>query len=464
MTDESAKCFVASRTDGLGERLRGLINAMILAEHFGVEYKFIWPERGAGSQQHHAIVRARATFNRTFLGLHHIEKITPEEYPPLTGRLQPPAEIRALLASPVKGIAVTQEPIDRLIDLRELKNLRGKYRRAFYRIRFTKEALLAVESATIVPLPRNAVAVHLRAGDIIYGSFRMSSAATHKAACYPVVKQLIMRLKAEGKNPIIFGQDQTVCRLLADKFGLVLATDIVTYDDQLCAALSEIVVMSRCDEIYAGASGFSILAGLIGDKKRQSPAGEQTPQEVIDCIAGDKELDDPASPLPALQRAYAYYMIAYVGIDAVADDIVVAALGQALDYDPINAFYAVNKANLEARAGNLTAAEATLKQAIDADDLAVFDQTSLYQVIRRTIYTNRLKERLAIPPCLDNLTGYATPDYPFITYVAALTAYLRRQPAEAARFAAQAVAGNSDTVRFRHLLDLCPAVKTVAVT
>ena len=39
------KVFLAARRDGFGERLRAMINAMILAERFGGEFRFAWGNR-----------------------------------------------------------------------------------------------------------------------------------------------------------------------------------------------------------------------------------------------------------------------------------------------------------------------------------------------------------------------------------------------------------------------------------
>ena len=461
--DDAQKCFLAARTDGLGERLRAMINAMILAEHFGVAFKFQWQERGPNAQQHHAIVSPKLTFNRGFLSRHFVADIAPEDYPPLTGRHQPPAAVRTLLASPIKGLTVSQEPIHRLVDLSKLRNLRGQYGQAFRRIKFTPKVSAAIAAARTALLPDNCVAIHLRAGDIIYGSFRFASAATTKAVCYPVVKRLIADLIAEGKYPLIFGQDKIVCRMLADRFQLRLAADILPHDDILSAAVSEIVLMSRCQEIHAGSSGFSILASQIGNRPLKAPTANWTPEQIVHCIIADDEIDDPSSTLPDLQRAFAFYMIAHAGIGIVANTVVIRALARALHYDKGNPFYALNKASLEAIEGDTDSTEATLKAIVDGEGpAAVFGQTALHQAIRRAVVKRKVTERMAVPACLHILARLATAERPYISYITALAAFLAGETAEATRVAAQAAVCDPENPQFRYLLELCR--RTAAAT
>ncbi len=421
---DAQKCFLAARTEGLGGRLRAMINAMVLAEHFGVDFKFQWRQRGADAQQHHAILTPQATFSRSFLTKHHIDRIQARDYPALAGRNQSPAAIRRLLASPIKGLSVSQEPVNRIVDLSDLKNLRGCYVRAFRQIRFVPKVQAAIEAARVLPLPDHCVAIHLRAGDIVYGNFRFASTATGKTVCYPVVKRLIADLIAQGKYPLIFGQDKTVCRMLAQRFKLKAAADMLKQGDALPAALSEVVLMSRCETIYAGPSGFSILGSMIGNKKLETPAASWTPQEIVDCILADDEIDDPSSSLPDLQRAFSFYMVAYAGMDTIPNRVVIDALAKALAYDPGNAFYGLNKASLEVLEQDVDSAEATLKAIVDhAEAAAVFEETVLYRAIQRAVVKRRVTERLAVPVCLHNLSGLAAAERPYISYITALAAF-----------------------------------------
>lgn len=459
--DSVKKCFAAMRTDGLGERLRAMINAMILADHFDVDFKFTWEQRAGGGAQHHAVLSARQTFNAPFMSRHFlgIRSIT-AGYPVLEGRKLPPEEIKRLLDAAPKGLRVNQEPINRLIDLREPKHLRGMYKRAFRRIRFTRDVQKAIDAAWTVPLPDRVVAVHLRAGDIVYGHFRFSATATAKVVCYPVVKRLISDLIAQGKTPLLFGQDRVVCRMLADRFNIKLAAEVLPQDDALAAAMNEIVLMSRCEEIHAGSSGFSILAAFMGSKERRVPGAGWTAQQVVDCILGDDEIDDPDSPLPDLQRAFAFYMIAYSGMGVVDDNIVISALGKALHFDPGNAFYGLHKANLEIVNLDPDSAETTLRSTlavVPAD--TPFEETLPYVTVRRAIVKRGLKERLALFPCLEVFTTHASAERPYTSYVAGLAAYVGGDMAKAVQLASLALIQEGDNPWFRRLLDLAILAK-----
>lgn len=460
MDENDAKaCFLAARTEGLSERLRVMIHAMVLAEHFGVDFKFQWRPGGGDSQRHHAVLAPQATFSRSFLTKHHIDSIQTRDYPALTGRNHSPEAVRHLLSSSIKGLSIGHEPVNRLVDLSNLKNLRGYYVRAFRHIRFVPKVQAAIEAARVLPLPDNCVAVHIHAADVI-------SQATNKAVCYPVIKRLIADLIADGKYPLIFGQDRTVCRMLADRFKLKPAADMLAQANLLPAALSEIVLMSRCETIYAGSSSFSILASMIGNKKLEIPAGKWKPEEVVHCILADDEIDNPASPLTNLQRAFSFYMVAFAGMDVVPNRVVIDALGKALVYDPGNAFYSLNKASIEVLEHDVDNAEETLKAIVDQQRPAIiFEETVLYQAIQRAVVKRLVTERLAVAVCLHNLSGLATPERPYISYITALAALIAGETAEATRLAAQAVVCDRNNPHFRHLLDLCrrPAVATDAI-
>ena len=250
---------------------------------------------------------------------------------------------------------------------------------------------------------------------------------------------------------------------MADKFKLKLASQFTSQEDALCAALSEIVLMSRCKQIYAGGSGFSILACLLGDKVREAHSAGWTARDIIDCILNDDEIDDPQSPLPALQRAFAFYMVPYSRNRAAPGPTDRLALGKALQYDPVNAFYALNQASLQIQASDIDGADATLKTAMAADDGATPAQSIMHMVLKRSIVYGREQDRLAIPDCLTQITPHAGRKRPYLTYVLALWLYVQGDIATARRMTIRALAIEPEQPMFKQLLRMCrlPA-KTVA--
>lgn len=67
--------FFSNRTDGLGERLKALLNAMVLAEHYKLPFKFCWPEhKDYVLQSGHPDISASSIFSKTFLDMHLIDR------------------------------------------------------------------------------------------------------------------------------------------------------------------------------------------------------------------------------------------------------------------------------------------------------------------------------------------------------------------------------------------------------
>ena len=64
--------FVATRKDGLGERLRALINAIILSKKFSCEFKFTWPMRSAKQALFNVMGSPSDLFSKDFVDDHLI--------------------------------------------------------------------------------------------------------------------------------------------------------------------------------------------------------------------------------------------------------------------------------------------------------------------------------------------------------------------------------------------------------
>ena len=457
------KAFLAARNDGLGERLKAMLNALVLSEVFDLPFRFQWRLNATLRNQNHAIESRLLTFGTAFQEACHVQKISPGEYDILTPHVYKTRDdLLAQMDASRLGLLVNQEDLNRLVDLTDLGDLTPYYRRAFERIEFSPALEAVMNQARNVPLPDHAVAIHLRAGDIIYGDFRTNSAVSHKALCYPVVKHIITTLKAAGKYPLIFGQDMDTCRLLAKKYDLKLACDFINADgsNRLHDAMAEIILMSRCDEIYAGVSGFSKLASMIGGKDLLTPLSSVDDAQLIDIIANDSDIDDPGSGLSDLQRAFSFYTMAFIGIGTADRNTMIAAVDKALSYDRVNAFYSLLKARLQTTNHDPDAAEVTLKDAIriaarqDGD----FQQTLLAIVLRRAHANKREVLKMNIRGYLNILPKNVTPDRPYTAAMAALAALAAGHP-DVARDCAAQIRLRRDTVlkKFLQKLDLLPA-------
>ncbi len=382
MTD---KVFLTARNDGLGERLKALLNAMVLAEFFGVDFKFQWRLNPTLRTQHHCIESKLVTFTPEFLTDHDLPHFDRTDYPVLLPVRASQDAVRAALAGAPGGLLVNQEPLDNLIDFaNEIPP--SAYRDAFERIGFSTLLMDAMAAARSAAIPATSVALHLRAGDIVYGDFRMVGTLNQKALCYPLAKAFILQLLDMGKYPLVFGQDMTTCRLLARTAGLRLARDYLPPTwSSLAEALAEIVLMARCHEIYAGVSGFSRVAALIGEGELLTPLDVAEPSDLIDVIVAEPDLYNEDIALPALQKAFAFATVVALGEGVVASQSLIEALDYALIHDPDNAYYSLMKARFETDTGDIMAAEATLSGMLERVDRTVdFRDTPLRRVIKHT--------------------------------------------------------------------------------
>lgn len=422
------KAFVAARNDGFGERLKAILNAMVLAEAFNRPFRFHWPVFASGSlKKFHTVPPAEEIFGREFLDAHYIETFDRTAYTTVAPPAKSKADIRKLMSASKAGLCIDQQTVSTLYQSTAATPLTEGYVTAFRRIGFTPHLTQKIEIARQVDIPEKSVAVHLRAGDIIYGSYRFSSVYSGKTMCYSVAKRVMERLIKQGKYPLIFGQDLKTCRLLANKFGLKLGIDFLgdMGDDAMASALGEIIVMSRCEEIYAGTSGFAKVAGWIGDKRLVKSQGRNL--DLAEYILADGDLTDPSIDLADLQRSFSLFMVAYYGLDVLPDNQVLSAIDQALSYDPGNVFYSLIKAKLEARNQDLVAAEATLRAGVTEiySGSKKFDGSLLAQVLDRVLVRKRAADKVEILSYVNSLPEHAAPERPYTTFVAAAAAQIQ---------------------------------------
>ncbi len=333
-----------------------------------------------------------------------------------------------MLDKAAKGIIVNQPPLSALVAV----PLAERYAAAFDRIGFAPPLAQAVLRARAAALPDRPVAIHIRGGDTIYGNHRFSSLFSEKGLCYPVAKRLMESQIALGRYPLVFGHDLATCRLLADRFGLRTGADFLDAAEARPPAedaVAEIVAMSRCEEIYAGSSGFAQAAAWIGNRRLL-----RAPPMSPDDILADADLADPNLALPALQRAFSYYMAAYYGRDSLPDGRMIEALDKALHYDPGNIFYALIKARLHGRTGNPGAAEAALKDAVvhDLEAHGRFSASVTALVLRRVLVANGPPDKIEVRSYIDVLPEYASVDRPYTAYMAAAAAGVKGETDRAA--------------------------------
>ena len=283
------------------------------------------------------------------------------------------------------------------------------------------------------------MAIHLRAGDIIYGEHRFGTRFISKAMSYPMARRLVVDAIGRDQSPVLFGQDVEVMDVLVGRAGAVSAAERLGLGDAapLAQALADFVLMSRCETIYAGNSGFALMASALGMAPVENPLHLFSPHEIVDITCTDPDLDNPDVPLPPLQRAFAWFMAWHAGKDTVAPADQLAMLQRARDYEKKNGLYHLQRAVVMAQTDRPKSTEREMKGLFRALWPPKLDmkESDLWPQLPRG--TARMSD---MAPILEALEAVAHPRFPYTCFYLGMVA-----------------AANSDWNKARQLLARSPA-------
>lgn len=376
--------FATERTDGLGERLKGLLNAMVVSDFFKADFVFEWPSFSDYNAGHHAVDAPEQVFSADFLGAHF-------------GIETPKIDLPSFLLDNARNRTVDTGSV--MVPHHDLETVDptfatqikpGAFAEAFDRIAFSDRLVQAIDAARALDLGAAPVALHLRAGDIVYGRYRFNRRYTNKVVPYPLCLEFIQAEREAGRDVLLFGQDADLCRQIATATGARFTEDfhVAQGFDQTQAALFDIVAMSRCARVVAGASGFSQLAQRIGGFEMIDPRNLRPAAEAA-RILRDALLDpDPAASVtpPPLQTAFAAWYTVYFYGSQIALGERIDLLRLAIAQDPVNAFYGVMLSIALFENGQAAEAEAGLRHLMSGD-IATERFGSLTE-IARTVHPN----------------------------------------------------------------------------
>lgn len=242
--------FFANRTDGFGERMRAILNAISLSEKNNGDFFFGW--KGTISTDFQAIDAVNKTFSYEFIKAHYLEEKDITSLNLINIEKLNPESINFEDLKSYDGILVQQA--------------KHSLQSVFPKIGFSELLFNAKIAAEKINLSnKKMVAIHLRMGDIVYGRWHYSNIFYYKVIPVYILDGLIRKLQNQGFEVIIFGQDDDFCNDLVRRYGVIYAGNMVPNDfNETQKALFEIVLMSRCKKIIARTSGFSTLSSLIG--------------------------------------------------------------------------------------------------------------------------------------------------------------------------------------------------------
>lgn len=425
----TGKYVVCHATHELGERLLALCNALAIAEFLGLGFKFSW---AAGmTDEVHAVRPADMTFSPDFIAAHQVETLTAADFTEVAKARYTPDALRDLAAQSGHGLLVQHGDLSEIMDVEAQPDWPSRFRRAFDSLPFCAGTEAAKKHARRLDMPEHCVAIHLRAGDIVFGENRFRNLYSNKVVTYPVAKRLIGYLVEQGKYPLIFGEDAVTCNLLAERFGVRTAADWLGMEDAdaLEAAIADIVLMSRCERILAGHSGFAMLAAGLSGAVHDNPANLLPPEQTVELIMGDEDIDDPAVALPDLQRAFAFFTAYRLGAKTASSDEKLHRLGRAIHYDRHNAFYRITKACEFVAAGRWKMAEGEIERLFQTSypPRGAMASSELYRMLPQG------KARIAeMAPLMKTIAKLAArPDAPYANFLLGMAAMVQREPAAA---------------------------------
>lgn len=250
--------FYACRNDGLGERLRAILNAIALSRVYDTKYKFTWRSNLAGSE-FHTTETAEKIFSPSFLETHCIDPKEVGEIKNVSYFLETKHPGHYFCDQTIPDRSFTENKSDYALYKAELKN-------AFFHIDFSDSFKKSIQEAKKIEIDDSTIALHLRAGDLIYDRYKHNISYLGKAIPFPVAEKIIEKSKADGFKVLIFGQDKVLGSYLKNKWDVELSNDLIPSSlDKAEASIFDVILMSRCRKIYAGNSGFSILSSIISD-------------------------------------------------------------------------------------------------------------------------------------------------------------------------------------------------------
>ena len=266
--------FVATRFDGLCQRLSTLLNAAILAEVTGESFGFTWIDADLPEIDQQANDDLSQLFTPEFIARHRVrvDDLRPG-MPHYINQRHSEAQFDWLMAA-ARDHGVFH--VDRPGNLRDMfphladRLPPGTDARVFDGLGFTPRVRAALDLGHGIELPEEAVGLHLRAGDIVHGSHSNHGGYLHKAVSIFEAEGAAEQTGKNGRPLVLVGQEGRFCDALAARFDHVTSTAYLARDHALTplqSVLLDLTIMSRMRRIWAAPSAVSQLSMKIGEAK-----------------------------------------------------------------------------------------------------------------------------------------------------------------------------------------------------
>ena len=360
----SDRLIVAAQRDGLGGRLVTMSTAKMLANRTGLRFGFLWNVRAVDDKQTHFIDVASKMFDKAFIDQYWVG-VRPgrrgfgqlDDAPFSIDDLRTESRRSSRRGWTCQLGAYSQiTPSDGQLDADRSK--------AFHEIVFASHMRQVVDRADAATLPKNVVALHLRAGDIVYGGFRNRPRFWPKVIPAPLAVNLIAKFKERGDEVLLFGEDEERLKQLSALTGCGLVENFGAPPRWAFTerAFFEFALMSRCREICGGYSSFNRLASIRNLAPIVDPLRLYAPAEIKDVIVDELRRNEAA--YRPREAAFGYLFAAFASAAAPREQA--ALLQEGFRLDPENSLYPLKLASLAFAEGRNEDGEAILGRALPA--------------------------------------------------------------------------------------------------
>lgn len=336
--------IIANRTDGTTERLMALFNGLYISEKCGHDFVFRWPvaeTQATGSQR---VPAKEELFSSDFINKYYDDTTDYTKIVKLPNKRKAPSLSRLFDILKLGSWLSTKD---------HLEDKYGNWPEANYGFgKFFNEQVFSAPIAEVIAKAAQAaerhgkhVALHLRAGDVLYGEFRHHGIFAEMCIPLPIAKFLIKQLNSSNQKAILFGQDKATMSYLMES-GLDCVAASTFYEEfnissDLERLMFDVALMSKMTRIIAGGSGVARLASCVGDTPCNYYSELISLDEQVSIT--DSDVEAYHSDYTNLQCAFAYWAAYFRSKDGLDYRTADRFLERASAYDPENYCYIIKR-------------------------------------------------------------------------------------------------------------------------
>ena len=244
-------------------RLNTILDAALLAKAVAGSFAFTWDEQESHALDQQTTSALADVFAADFIAAHRLTAApTAPVLAPVRSTEALAGQIRA--AGPSATLLLDQpRDLPRFVPVLAARLDLNPYPDAFAALGFAAGVRRAIALAQNLPLTGNAVAIHLRGGDILHGTHAHHATYLHKAPSVLEIDGLITKLTGMGHKVWLIGQERDVQACMARRHaGVTLPPDVAQGD--VAQVLFDAVLMSRMQAVWGGNSGVTLLSRRLG--------------------------------------------------------------------------------------------------------------------------------------------------------------------------------------------------------